>query len=300
MYFKLKYVEGAVPGKPIKKKKDPEVSKSQRNKDYELKRERKFNPSWKEGRPWLLYDDNENVMKCSICTTQYGEGSQSDQSNLKGQNSFLKGCSNFRLTTISDHEKTRSHTNADRIDKAKSKDNVSSSVAYKALRTLQDADRLRMSYLFRNTHAVLKHSRPFRDYVWLCKLDKSKSIEVGDTYINEKAAFTFSKYIASAETKKVVELLNSCNFFSFMMDGSTDISGDEQEAIYIRCSKDGRIEEKYLGLGTPESTCAKDLKTFVLDMFAALKIDTSILVTTLCIIYISANHFCSMLYFIFV
>ena len=45
MYFKLKYVEGAVPGKPLKKKKDADVA--HKSKEYESKRERKLNPSWK-------------------------------------------------------------------------------------------------------------------------------------------------------------------------------------------------------------------------------------------------------------
>ena len=125
-------MEGAVPGKPLKKKKDADVA--QKSKEYESKRERKFNPSWKQGRPWLEYDDDEKIMKCCLCISQYGGGEGSDLnvscSNLKGQNSFLKGCSNFRHTTISDHEKTRSHIHADSIAKAKC---ASSSVAYKAL-----------------------------------------------------------------------------------------------------------------------------------------------------------------------
>ena len=111
MYFKLKYVEGTVPGKPLKKKKDADVA--QKSKEYESKRERKFNPSWKQGDPGSNTGFDEKIMKCSLCILQYGGGDGSDLnvscSNLKGQNSFLKGCSNFRHTTISDHEKTR-HT----------------------------------------------------------------------------------------------------------------------------------------------------------------------------------------------
>ena len=66
MYFKLKYVEGAVPGKPLKKKKDADVA--QKSKEYESKRERKFNPSCKQGRPaWLEYDVDAFFNHIVIC-----------------------------------------------------------------------------------------------------------------------------------------------------------------------------------------------------------------------------------------
>ena len=52
------------------------------------------------------------------------------------------------------------------------------------------------------------------------------------------AALMFTKSIAESERKRTVSMLGR-SFFSFMMDGygSTDISGDEQEAIYIRFSQ---------------------------------------------------------------
>lgn len=58
-----------------------------------------------------------------------------------------------------------------------------------------------------------------------------------------------------------------------MMDGSTDISGDEQEAVYLRLSIDGKVVKRFLGLGTPRSTCSQNLKDFVLNMFGNLGID---------------------------
>jgi hypothetical protein len=44
-----------------------------------------------------------------------------------------------------------------------------------------------------------------------------------------KAALMFTTSIAESERKSML----GQSFFSFMMDRSTDISGDEQEAIYI-------------------------------------------------------------------
>jgi hypothetical protein len=52
--------------------------------EKEKRTERIFNAKWCEGRPWLKYDCDENVMTCTICT-KYGKRGESG--NLK--NGFL-------------------------------------------------------------------------------------------------------------------------------------------------------------------------------------------------------------------
>lgn len=61
-----------------------------------------------------------------------------------------------------------------------------------------------------------------------------------------------------------------------MMDGSTDLSGDEQEVIYLRVSTKGQVVDRFLGIGSPESTTAKDLEQFAISMFSSYGIDTGI------------------------
>ena len=73
--------------------------------------------------------------------------------------------------------------------------------------------------------------------------------------------------IAAGETEKTIKLLNEAPFFSFKMDGSTDISGDEQETMYVRSSMKGIVTERFIFIGTPVSTCSKDLFDFVVDTF---------------------------------
>lgn len=123
----------------------------------------------------------------------------------------------------------------------------------------------------------MKHDRPLSDYKWLCSLDQMKGLDTGNTYINDKAALKFVQSIAKVESeKKTVDIVKKVHFFSFMMDGSTDISGDEQEAVYLRLSIDGEVVKRFLGLGTPRSTCSQNLKDFVLNMFGNLGIDRGI------------------------
>lgn len=89
----------------------------------------------------------------------------------------------------------------------------------------------------------------------------------------------FTTSIAESERKRTVSMLGK-SFFSFLMDGSTDISGDEQEAIYIRFTQRGEIIERFLGIGTPTSTCSKDLEEFVVKMLESNEIDKGIVYMT--------------------
>ena len=66
---------------------------------------------------------------------------------------------------------------------------IRQSAAGRALRTLREKHRPRIMALFRTAHAVAKHNRPIRDYVWITKLDQAKGlgcVETGpNTYVND-------------------------------------------------------------------------------------------------------------------
>ena len=59
------------------------------------------------------------------------------------------------------------------------------------------------------------------------------------------------------------------------MDGSTDISGnEEQETIYISTDRKDVISQRFLAIGTPESTCSRDLFNFVKENLKSFALDT--------------------------
>jgi hypothetical protein len=73
MMFQLKYVEGAVPGKSLKRRTIlSEDEQNQRKKKYEENQpDRKFNKNWKEGRQWLQYHEFTNVMRGTRILKKY-------------------------------------------------------------------------------------------------------------------------------------------------------------------------------------------------------------------------------------
>jgi hypothetical protein len=60
----LQYKTEAIPGKPLKRKVTQEETR-ERKKQYEKDRERKFIDSWKQDRPWLHHNVEQNVMVCN-------------------------------------------------------------------------------------------------------------------------------------------------------------------------------------------------------------------------------------------
>jgi hypothetical protein len=65
-----------------------------------------------------------------------------------------------------------------------------------ALSKLDKETEHKMEILFRNTHALAKNSKSFKDFTWLCELDEAKGLSIGKTYRNPKAAKTFCSNIA--------------------------------------------------------------------------------------------------------
>jgi hypothetical protein len=69
----LQYKTGAIPGKPLKRKVTPEETREWK-KQYEKDRERKFIDSWKQDRPWLHHNVEQNVMVCNWCIEANANG----------------------------------------------------------------------------------------------------------------------------------------------------------------------------------------------------------------------------------
>lgn len=276
MFGFLKYTEGAIPGKATKKKKT-EDEKKEKSKLYETNRPaRKLNKKWQENRPWLKFEND--TMTCSVCLDYYINTNKPGSSGLqrvRGQNTFITGCTNRKISAVLDHEISNAHEKAilSMHSKTVTNEEKITSNAGKALLSLKHAEREKLRILFVNTHAIIKNNRPLRDFPWLCKLDILKGLDLGDTYQNQKAALDFMTAIGQASSDKTVKLINSTNFFAFMMDGSTDISGDEQEVLYVRTSVDGKVVEQYLGIGSPKSTSSLDLKEFAVNMFDSCGLD---------------------------
>jgi hypothetical protein len=211
----LKYTPGSQPG--IKRSLFPnkkETNKRQRDKEYEKKRpQRTFNEDWKLGRDWLKFLNGR--MTCSVCIDYYGTHKQSEAENIRAVSTFICGSTNLKKSAIVDHETSRTHLKAADVKHAAtaSVHAIAQSRAGKALQAIKIADRKRVSNLVRNAHAIAKQNRPLTDYTWIAKLDKAKGVEIGNTYINDKAGLAFIECIADSERMIRDEFVHSTQIY---------------------------------------------------------------------------------------
>ena len=100
--------------------------------------------------------------------------------------------------------------------------------------TAEQAQVSQLALLFRNAHAIAKAGRPFTDMEWMCALDEKKGLDMGMSYRTDKKCCEFIQCIAEEQQAILQASVQSGNFFSVMVDGTTDSSVTEAEIIYIR------------------------------------------------------------------
>eukprot|EP00731_Ephydatia_muelleri_P022417 Em0014g1008a len=118
----------------------------------------------------------------------------------------------------------------------------------------------RLALLFRNAHAIAKAGRPFSDMEWMCALDEKKGLDVGASYRTDKKCCEFIHCIAEEQRLGLQAQIQSNNFFSVMMDGTTDSSVSDAEIIYIRQGVKGVVAVNFLAYvnisrGTADHIC---------------------------------------------
>ena len=100
----MRFYPGANPGKK-RKQIENDDEKQKKEQEYEKNRpNRKFSTKWQTERPWLVFNEERNVMEC----TTFIEFFQSD----KISNPFISSCSNLRSSAVTDHEQSKPHMKA--------------------------------------------------------------------------------------------------------------------------------------------------------------------------------------------
>ena len=87
---------------------------------------------------------------------------------------------------------------------------------------MSEGDRKALMVKFDIAHFVAKQRLAFANYPALCQLESKHDVEVGTTYHNVNAGKTFCHFIAEFMRDNLKEILSKAQFFSFLMDGSTD------------------------------------------------------------------------------
>ena len=103
-------------------------------------------------------------------------------------------------------------------------------------------------------------------------LEEMHGVELGTAYRNENNGATFVDFIGGAISKEHSDDVNESNFCSVLIDGSTDSSVMEQEAVFIlhfdpKPTGGGKVQIKlsFATLVEPETTTAEGIKKVIID-----------------------------------
>ena len=124
------------------------------------------------------------------------------------------------------------------------------------LKSMQTSTFNRLKILFITCHGLALNARPFTDIRFQSEMDKQKGLDVGQTYLNSKAARQFTHYISETVREAIAQDVRSAPFLAIIIDGATDSARVEQELIYVHYCKQGVIKTKFLAIESVEKADA--------------------------------------------
>ena len=106
-----------------------------------------------------------------------------------------------------------------------------------------------MELLVDLTYTCAKEAIAFAKFGPLCESQKRAGVQLGETYVNDRAAKEFTMTIGDELAEQLKCELAASDFVSVLVDGSTDCSVIEKELSYIRfVNADGLVCTKLMAL----------------------------------------------------
>ena len=219
---------------------------------------------------------------CDVCR-QY-------KAKITGMRNFsscwITGSANHRTSSIVDHARSEQHVASMahmRTARAKANNEPIESYAPIAryLMTMDEEEKLRMVHKFEICYVLAREGVAFHKYPAFHCLAERQGVRLGSSYKRSDCAQQFTYYIAEGQRNVFQQSLSQVNFFSFLMDGSTDAGNIEQEMVFVLyCKRDDkakavRSHTRYLALLNPTSSTAEGLVDCLGDALERLDIDIS-------------------------
>lgn len=214
---------------------------------------RKFVRSWLKDFTWLTYDSEGNRMFCKFCRDN---PTCSDSSS-----NFVSGSQNFKIESVRSHETSTGHTRC--VAAAKVSENPQLAPLPRTLLSMSKEVSQKMERLFDIAYFVAKREMPFTSFPHLCKLEMKHGVELGNTYINDKACKTSVTAIAGQLKLELSSKLQSSKFIGVMADSACDVGVREVEDVYTCHLVKGEIENSFVGLKACENSKAPGIKAAV-------------------------------------
>ncbi|MCO5550644.1 hypothetical protein L7F22_004133 [Adiantum nelumboides] len=216
-------------------------SSSSHDKDSETQkaiRRLAWNPSW-TGRngafEWAEFDNVSARIFCKFCKQVKNARNKFDK----------KGSINVQHSALTEHAGTRAHQDAHYMFGKNNKATIEDGVQKR-----QDVAMVSSKRLFAATYHVAKEDLAFSKFI--STLDLLEICECAnlmrDLYQNDKSCSSFVRYISEDLLTKVLQRIRASNFFSIMVDESSDVSLVQHMIVYASFMEDSEPMTVFLGL----------------------------------------------------
>ena len=89
---------------------------------------------------------------------------------------------------------------------------------------------------------IASEQLPFTKYLRICELEQRHGVNLGAAYLNNNSCKEFTHYIANRQ--KLVTTISNAQFFSLLIDDSTDKSNNDNELLMVVwCDPNGTDEK---------------------------------------------------------
>ena len=193
-------------------------------KHWQTKYDREFQSmSWLKRKTDPQDSSLVDVLLCSVC--------QKYESSIRGTRNFsstwIEGSVNHRTSSLNDHAKSDQHMTAMmklRTEQARTRNEslTSYSSIARSLLVMDEAVKDRLWKKFDICYVMAKEKIAFRKYPTLHALEARHGVDLGEAYKTKGSAKNFTHFIAETQCQKFVRSLSNVNFYSFVMDWSTD------------------------------------------------------------------------------
>ena len=192
------------------------------------KRDRKFQTTWLNDFDWLEYhrEDTNEYMTCKFCSAR---------PLIAGKTDFTKASKTFKRETLVSHSRNKRHLKC-RDSVLGSKDVAATAIGkgiVQQITSARDREKYELSVKMNTAYMIAKEELSFTKMESLVLLQKKNGLDVSATYDNDvrcaELISTISKDLEVATTNAV----NSARYMAIMVDGATDVSVHENEAIYV-------------------------------------------------------------------
>ena len=205
---------------------------------------RKFQPQWFSDFEWVIYDDKTKTMTCKYCKSR---------PNLAGKTDFasLTGSDKFKRETLTSHSQSKRHEKCrdSVLSAAISIEKSSLVTSFKKQDYMhEEAVAYELAVKMNTAYCIAKEEMSFTKMKPLILLQKKNGLEVTATYDNDVRCAELVSTIADTLQEENAKKVNDCNYISIMIDGATDSSVTENEAVYVRYVKEGQPDNLLVSL----------------------------------------------------